>query len=108
MSHKWRLLDIHERLVSILFTTLLVVFLTYIYNELKVPVYESVQQEHGFELVMLSPQKTRNLLCALVVGLVLGHGLFLATRHLRVRIQTEGDVERCLKLAVLGVIPKET
>lgn len=104
MSHKWRLLDIHERLVSILFTTLLAVFLTYVYNEIKVPVYENP----SFELVMHSPQKTRNLLCALIVGIALGHCLFLAMRHWRVKIQTEGDVERCLKLAVLGVIPKET
>ena len=52
------------------------------------------------------PNKKRNLLLSIIVGLLLGVGLAFLRENIDRTIHTEEDVQRALGLTVLSVIPK--
>ena len=52
------------------------------------------------------PNKKRNLLLSMIVGLMLGIGLAFLRENIDRTIHTEEDVERALGLTVLSIIPK--
>jgi len=52
-----------------------------------------------------SPNKSRNLSLALVIGLMLGTGLAFFIEHLDNSVRTPEDVDRYIQLPSLGVIP---
>jgi succinoglycan biosynthesis transport protein ExoP len=54
----------------------------------------------------MGPNKKRNLMLGIVVGLMIGVGLSFLWEYLDRSLRTEEDVRRYLGLPVLGVIPK--
>lgn len=63
-------------------------------------------EEAPTPLAPVSPNPSRNLALATVLGLVLGVGLMFAAEYLDVAVRGPDDVERLVHLPVLALIPR--
>jgi capsular polysaccharide biosynthesis protein len=56
----------------------------------------------------VGPDKKKNLIIFIVLGLILGVGYSFSWEYLDRSFKTEEDAQRYLKVPVLGIIPKAT
>jgi succinoglycan biosynthesis transport protein ExoP len=66
----------------------------------------SVIEEATIPRIPIRPRRTFNLLLSVVVGLLVGAGTALTIEYFDTTVKTPDDVERYLRLPVIGIVPQ--
>jgi uncharacterized protein involved in exopolysaccharide biosynthesis len=65
-----------------------------------------VMEKALLPMTPIGPDKKRNLILSIIIGLILGIGYSFSWEYLDRSFKTEEDAQRYLKVSVIGIIPK--